>query len=114
MTNTHTAGLFLDDKVAIGQMYRTLGQTPRFTLTKVGVEKNISGVEHLWRTYTLAVDGFECDIREVFPDRRMFNGECWAQIAFGNGGVFPDHAHVDESHTMVATPETPANPVKVF
>ena len=32
----------------------------------------------LWRRYTLSVDGFACDIVEVFPDRSMFTrGEAW-------------------------------------
>jgi len=114
MTNPHTARLFLDEKVAIGQMFRTLAVTPTFTLTNVGVEHNISGVQHLWRTYTLTTEGFSCEIREVFPDRRMFNGECWARIAFGNGGSFPNHVAAEGPDTVKAVPATPATPVKVF
>lgn len=83
MTNTHTAKLFLDDKVAIGQMYRTLGVTPQFTLTNVGVDKHEDGVQSLWRTYTLSTEGFECDIKETFPDRRIFISDACAKRILG-------------------------------
>lgn len=47
----------------------------------VGIDENISGMQQLWRSYKLAAEGFECEIREIFPDRRIFSGECWDKIA---------------------------------
>ncbi|KAG8934741.1 hypothetical protein FRC03_010679 [Tulasnella sp. 419] len=84
MTNPYTAGLFLDDRVAIGQMYRTIGRTPAFTLKDVGVEKTEDGVEQLWRKYTLFAEGFECEIKETFPDRNMFASDSWGTHVLGN------------------------------
>jgi hypothetical protein len=61
---------------------------PQFELVDVGIEveegdDGKSGKENdpksksfrpekLWRRYTLKMEGFECDILEVFPDRRIF------------------------------------------
>jgi len=85
MSSPYTAKLFLEDKLPIGQTYRTIGQNPAFTLLEVGVEE-IDGVQCLWRQYTLAADGFECDIKETFPDRRMFAGDEWAKRLWGKEG----------------------------
>jgi hypothetical protein len=55
-------------------MFRRMGKPAAFQLISAGVEPSLSGngQENLWRTYTLKTDGFECEIKEIFPDRRMF------------------------------------------
>ncbi|KAL5635704.1 hypothetical protein ACGC1H_004497 [Rhizoctonia solani] len=74
MSTQETAHLFLEEKFAIGQMFRRMGKPAAFQLISAGVEPSLagSGQENLWRTYTLKTDGFECEIKEIFPDRRMF------------------------------------------
>jgi hypothetical protein len=74
--------LFLQEKYAIGQVFVEIGRTPRFELVEVGIGSNKwterTGRGQLWRKYKLEVEGFECDILEVFPDRKMFiQGEEW-------------------------------------
>lgn len=64
--------LFLDEKFAIGQMFRRMQTPPQFALLDCGVKVE-DGKNTLWRRYTLSVEGFVCDITEVFPDRDMFN-----------------------------------------
>jgi hypothetical protein len=50
-----------------------IGRMPYFELIDVG-----TGGSKLWRKYKLGIDGFECDILEVFPDREMFSlAERW-------------------------------------
>ncbi len=78
------ARLFLEDKYAIGQLFRTLGTAPKFALLKIGTgEGNSDGFKgaqkheqghstKLWRKYTLDVEGVACEITEVFPDRELF------------------------------------------
>ena len=69
--------LFLDEKFAIGQMFRKLQTPPQFALLECGCRLE-DGRRVLWRRYTLSTEGFECDITEVFPDRDMFVlGEQW-------------------------------------
>ncbi len=69
--------LFLDEKFAIGQMFRKMQTPPQFALLDCGVGFE-DGKNTLWRRYTLSTEGFVCDITEVFPDRDMFNlGERW-------------------------------------
>jgi len=63
--------LFLDEKFAIGQMFRKMQTPPQFTLLDCGIEVE-DGKETLWRRYNLSTEGFVCDITEVFPDRDMF------------------------------------------
>lgn len=74
---------------------------PQFELVDVGIEVDTASIanekekrqlsdkagngkarafspEKLWRRYMLKMDGFECDILEVFPDRRIFTmGAGW-------------------------------------
>lgn len=64
--------LFLDDKFAIGQMFRKMQTPPAFALLDCGVKVVEGGKDTLWRRYTLTTEGFVCDITEVFPDRDMF------------------------------------------
>ena len=69
--------MFLDEKFAIGQMFRKMQTPPTFALLECG-SKFEAGKRVLWRRYTLSTDGFLCDIVEVFPDRDMFvQGEQW-------------------------------------
>ena len=63
--------LFLDEKFAIGQMFRTMQRPPQFALFECGSRLE-DGKRVLWRQYALSTEGFECDITEVFPDRDMF------------------------------------------
>ncbi|KDR68002.1 hypothetical protein GALMADRAFT_79065 [Galerina marginata CBS 339.88] len=94
ITSPECAHLFLQEKYAIGQMFRRLEKVPAFELLSVGlgpvkdVEKQTAsnfvagqGEEHvgqLWRKYTLVIPHFECEILEVFPSREMFvRGEKW-------------------------------------
>jgi hypothetical protein len=73
ITSAECARLFLQEKYAIGQVFMEIGRVPRFELMDVG-----TGGGELWRKYKLEIDGFECDILEVFPDREMFKlGERW-------------------------------------
>ncbi|KAF9482620.1 hypothetical protein BDN70DRAFT_874799 [Pholiota conissans] len=101
ITSPSTAHLFLQEKYAIGQMFRRMEKVPAFELIKVGLgevdrdgasainEKSSSAAasfattadkvgNQLWRRYTLTVPHFECEILEVFPAREMFTaGERW-------------------------------------
>ena len=77
------AHLFLEEKYAIGQVFRRLTKAPAFELLAIGVgpypkalgmeavPADDSGGE-LWRKYKLAIPEFECEILEVFPSREMF------------------------------------------
>ena len=68
-------------------MYRKLEKLPTFELLQVGIGAPSSrkgealdnhGGHELWRRYKLTVPEFECEILEVFPDRKMFSlGETW-------------------------------------
>ncbi|KAG8884390.1 hypothetical protein FRB97_004399 [Tulasnella sp. 331] len=89
MSTPHAARLFLEGKHAVDQMYRMLGRNPTFTLVNVGIDENISGMQQLWRSYKLAAEGFECEIREIFPDRRIFSGECWDKIVRRGAASLP-------------------------
>jgi hypothetical protein len=90
ITCPKSAGLFIGEKYAIGQVFRELGKIPRFELIAVGIGGNIAGEEsklsmfadlkkhELWRKYKIDCEGFECDILEVFPTREMFRrGDAW-------------------------------------
>jgi hypothetical protein len=91
ITSPECANLFLQEKYAIGQMFRRLEKIPAFELLTVGlgpVDDNdkASGAfstedkksNQLWRKYTLTIPNFECEILEVFPSREMFlKGDSW-------------------------------------
>lgn len=94
ITSPDSSHLFLVEKYAIGQMFRRLEKLPLFDLLSVGLGPYTQGDDigfngnsfklhatphrELWRRYKLTVPSFECDIVEVFPDRRMFiQGEAW-------------------------------------
>jgi hypothetical protein len=79
----------LQEKYAIGQMFRRLEKVPAFELVSVGLgnvldpgekapTKASKNPKQLWRKYTLTIPHFECEILEVFPDRLMFvDGDRW-------------------------------------
>ncbi|KAI0309860.1 hypothetical protein OF83DRAFT_1166763 [Amylostereum chailletii] len=78
VTSPPCAKLFLEDKFAIGQMFRKLRCAPKFTLCECGAERGEDGKRTLRRRYLLTTEGFECDIVEEFPDRDMFDrGAAW-------------------------------------
>ena len=94
ITSPECANLFLQEKYAIGQMFRRLEKIPAFELLAVGlgpVDDNDKdkapgafstrkGMKsnQLWRKYTLTIPNFECEILEVFPSREMFlQGDSW-------------------------------------
>ncbi len=83
-------------------MFRRLEKLPHFDLLSVGLgpyshdgdvspdiysfNSHATPPRELWRRYKLAVPSFDCDIVEVFPDRRMFtHGEAWL-----DGHAVPD------------------------
>ncbi|KDQ51425.1 hypothetical protein JAAARDRAFT_41093 [Jaapia argillacea MUCL 33604] len=86
VTSSTAAKLFLEDKYAIGQVFRALHKIPEFTLLGVGLSEDKNGGEKkLWRKYRLSTEGFACEIEEVFPDREMFvSGEEWLLQASGS------------------------------
>ncbi|KAI9452495.1 hypothetical protein BJY52DRAFT_911045 [Lactarius psammicola] len=71
ITAPHCERLFLDEKFAIGQMFRKMQTPPQFALLDCGVRVE-DDKDTLWRRYTLSTEGFVCDIVEVFPDRDVF------------------------------------------
>jgi hypothetical protein len=79
ITSPRSERLFFDEKFAIGQLFRELGQTPTFSLLKVDVGKlKADGSRGLERTYTLEAEGVLCEILEEFADREMFHlGDIW-------------------------------------
>lgn len=69
-------------------MFRKVGKVPEFALLNCGLEDADGDVQKLWRRYILAMDGFECDITEVFPDRDMFVRDSWIEEGItGDVGV---------------------------
>jgi hypothetical protein len=92
--------LFLDEKFAIGQMFRRMQTPPQFALLDCG-SKFEAGKRVLWRRYTLSTEGFLCDIVEVFPDRDMFvEGERWLSE---EEHVSSQESNVGESKRRYAT-----------
>ncbi|GAB1526093.1 branched-chain alpha-keto acid dehydrogenase E1-alpha subunit [Rhizoctonia solani] len=82
ITSPHAAHLVADDHLTVGEAFRSLARQPgakaEFDLLEVGLEEVEDGKESLWRRYILRAEGFECDVREIFPDREMFAGsEDW-------------------------------------
>lgn len=77
ITSPQCERLFLDEKFPIGQTFRRLNRTPKFSLLNVETQA-IDGKRELRRTYKLETEGFVAEILEVFPDRDMFvRGEAW-------------------------------------
>jgi hypothetical protein len=93
LTAPHCERLFLDEKFAIGQMFRKMQSPPQFALLECG-SRTEGGKRVLWRRYTLSTEGFVCDITEVFPDRDMFVlGEKW----LSREAVSTQESNVEES-----------------
>lgn len=77
ITSPECERLFLEEKFAIGQLFRQLRVTPKFTLLNVET-RIVKGRRELERTYMLETNGISCKITEVFPDRDMFVlGRAW-------------------------------------
>ncbi|KZT51733.1 hypothetical protein CALCODRAFT_121588 [Calocera cornea HHB12733] len=77
LLSPRAAHLILDDKYAIGQCYRVMGQNPEFELQEVWVDRASTGEERVTRRYKLSTQEMVCEIEEVFEDRRMFREEGW-------------------------------------
>jgi hypothetical protein len=99
ITSPEVAHLFLEEKYAIGQMFRRMEKVPAFELLSVGLgpvpseddnkrpsypnafpsgKSTDQNGKQLWRKYKLVIPDFECEILEVFPDRAMFaEGDAW-------------------------------------
>ncbi|KAH9857794.1 hypothetical protein C2E23DRAFT_292729 [Lenzites betulinus] len=77
VTSPECERLLLDERFALGQIFRHLRRYPDFALLSVGAQ-TVDGKRELRRTYTLHTEGIMCEILEVFPDRDMFSsGEAW-------------------------------------
>lgn len=77
VTSPECERLLLDEKFALGQIFRHLRVYPEFSLLDVGAQV-VNGKRELRRTYRLETEGITCEILEVFPDRDMFDkGEAW-------------------------------------
>ncbi|CAG7847664.1 SubName: Full=Uncharacterized protein {ECO:0000313/EMBL:CCA72492.1} [Serendipita indica DSM 11827] len=84
ITSEPAAQRFLDERYAIGQVFRILGRVADFHLLEVETGQGNGsigkpGKEYLKRKYLLKTEGFECEIVEVFVDREMFsmNNQEW-------------------------------------
>ena len=77
VTSPECERLLLDEKFALGQIFRHLRVYPEFSLLDVATSI-VAGKRELRRTYRLETEGIACEILEVFPDRDMFDlGEAW-------------------------------------
>ena len=77
VTSSECERLLLDEKFALGQIFRHLRTYPEFALLKVDAQV-VNGLRELRRIYQLETQGIRCEIEEVFPDRDMFDmGEAW-------------------------------------
>ncbi|RPD65836.1 hypothetical protein L226DRAFT_499978 [Lentinus tigrinus ALCF2SS1-7] len=77
VTSSECERLLLDERFALGQIFRHLRTYPEFALLKVDAQV-VNGLRELRRTYQLETEGICCEIEEVFPDRNMFDlGEAW-------------------------------------
>ncbi len=80
VTSPETERLLLDEKFALGQIFRHLRADPEFLLLNVD-SQIVAGKRELRRTYLLETEGIRCEILEVFPDRDMFVlGETWLDM----------------------------------
>ncbi|KAI0710383.1 hypothetical protein C8T65DRAFT_739661 [Cerioporus squamosus] len=77
VTSSECERLLLDERFALGQIFRHLRTYPEFALLMVGAQV-VNGLRELRRTYQLETEGIRCEIEEVFPDRDMFDmGDAW-------------------------------------
>lgn len=131
ITSPEVAHLFLQEKYAIGQMFRRLEKIPAFELLSVGLgpvnEKGqqqpslaftpntpgYSEANQLWRKYTLTIPNFECEILEVFPSRDMFiSGEAWLTGAISKGNNNGDVSARDRVAVVLTGMQTGPLPSK--
>lgn len=77
VTSPECERLLIDEKTALGQIFRRLKAYPEFSLIHVDAQV-VNGKRQLSRRYLLEIEGISCEILEVFPDRDMFDqGEAW-------------------------------------
>lgn len=77
VTSPECERLLLEEKFALGQIFRHLRIYPGFALIDMGT-RVVNSKRELRRTYVLETEGIRCEILEVFPDRDMFDlGEAW-------------------------------------
>ena len=77
VTSLECERLLLDEKFALGQIFRQLRVYPEFSLLDAGAQV-VDGKRELQRTYLLETEGIMCEILEVFPDRDLFDmGAAW-------------------------------------
>lgn len=77
VTSPECERLLLDEKFALGQIFRQLRVYPEFSLLDVSAQV-VDGKRELRRTYLLETAGIMCEILEVFPDRDLFDmGVAW-------------------------------------
>ncbi|KAK0194680.1 acetyl-CoA synthetase-like protein [Armillaria mellea] len=110
ITSPECEGLFLDQKFAIGQLFRHLRCPPKFTL--IDAETTVVGtLRELRRNYRLEIEGIVCDILEEFPDRDMFvRGQAWLDETAAN----PSPLSGTSSSLFQFTPFSPvSNPTLV-
>ncbi|KAI9056687.1 hypothetical protein FKP32DRAFT_1585533 [Trametes sanguinea] len=88
VTSAECERLLLDEKFALGQIFRHLRRYPDFSLINVGAQI-VDGKRELRRTYRLETQGIYCEILEVFPDRDMFAlGEAWLDLDTSSSADF--------------------------
>ncbi|THH20636.1 hypothetical protein EW146_g748 [Bondarzewia mesenterica] len=109
ITSPHCERLFLDEKFAIGQMFRKVGKVPEFALLDCGTNSDDGNVEQLWRRYILAMDGFECDITETWPDRQMFIRNSWVEEGVAESNGIDTPVAVEESKQRYAASQAPTS-----
>ncbi|KAL0959586.1 hypothetical protein HGRIS_011296 [Hohenbuehelia grisea] len=77
ITSPECERLLLGENYAIGQLFRRIGCSPKFSLLDVHIT-SVGERNELERTYMLDAEGVSCRITEVFPDREMFvHCEAW-------------------------------------
>ncbi|TFK39447.1 hypothetical protein BDQ12DRAFT_629392 [Crucibulum laeve] len=141
ITSPECAQLFLEEKYAIGQMFRRLEKVPAFHLLSVGLGEVDGSPTHnpatekyskrlftlgsekaneqqLWRKYKLIIPDFECEILEVFPSREMFvHGESWltdAHLANGKRRSRTPESDIDVLDLAVRTSRIQQNLILVI
>ncbi|KAK0205569.1 acetyl-CoA synthetase-like protein [Desarmillaria ectypa] len=114
ITSPECEGLFLDQKFAIGQLFRHLRCPPKFTL--IDAETNVIGARReLRRNYRLEIEGIVCDILEEFPDRDMFvRGQGWLDEPIPKIPAQPSPLSGTSSSLFQFTPFSPiSNPTLI-
>ncbi|KAI0781234.1 hypothetical protein BD413DRAFT_462966 [Trametes elegans] len=85
VTSPECERLLLDERFALGQIFRHLRTYPEFSLLHVDAQL-VNGKRELRRKYKLETEGIMCEILEIFPDRDMFSrGETWLDETVSDG-----------------------------